>query len=124
MPIKYGSDRKLAVQIIMDAIKPLSTDATQNMHADWDKRKENYAVEDAQIEPAVFLVANDNWLEYTVRYLVHYERRRITRSDLCEAIIMAIEKSPDKVGIASGTYDIVGLPQIKILMDNEAKKNA
>lgn len=114
VPIKYGSDRKLAVRIMMDAVTPLSRKATEAMRAEWQRLKEDYAIEDAQLEPAVFLVANDNWLEYSLRYLVDYRTRRSVKSDLCEAIVAAIEANSDKVGIASGTYDIVGLPPLKV----------
>ncbi len=114
IPIKYGSDRKLAVQIITDAVTPLCGEAVSRMRGEWEKLKEDYAVEDAQLEPQVFLVANDNWLEYSVRYLVDYKRRRLVKSHLSEAIVAAIEAQSEKVGIASGTYDIVGLPQIKV----------
>lgn len=124
VPIKYGSDRTLARQILSQAVQPIAAEATEKMRKEWDLLKESYAVEDAQLEPAVFLVANDNWLEYTVRYLVHYKKRRITKSDLCEAIVGQIEMHADKVGIASGTYDIVGLPQIKVMLEPEENKNA
>ena len=114
VPIKYGSDRKLAVKIIEDSVKPLAAEATFAMRAHWEEMKERYTIEDAELEPKVFLVANDNWLEYTVRYLVDCKKRRSMKSDLCESIISRIDENADKVGIASGTYDVVGLPPLKV----------
>jgi small-conductance mechanosensitive channel len=121
VPIKYGSDRALAVKIMQDAVAPLAAEATEAMRKVWPTLQEQYYLEDAILEPSVFLVANDNWLEYGLRYLVHYKRRRTTKSALCEAIISEIEKNPEKVGIASGTYDVVGLPTIKVDLGERLK---
>ncbi|MSU91034.1 mechanosensitive ion channel [Rhodobacteraceae bacterium 2CG4] len=114
VPVRYGGDRKLAVQIMMDAVSPLVAQATETMKREWHQLKEDYAIEDASLEPQVFLVANDNWLEYSIRYLVDYKQRRSTKSALCEAIVAAFEAHSEKVGFASGTYDIVGLPPLKV----------
>ncbi len=114
IPVRYGSDRKLAVQIMTDAVQPRVGEATERMKQEWQQLKEDYAIEDASLEPQIFLVANDNWLQYSIRYLVDYKMRRRTKSELCEAIVAAFEEHPDKVGIASGTYDIVGLPTLKV----------
>ncbi|AQS50202.1 hypothetical protein BMG03_19405 (plasmid) [Thioclava nitratireducens] len=121
VPVKYGSDLKLAVKILMDAVASLVADATEAMKSEWQTLKEDYAIEDASLEPQVFLVANDNWLEYSIRYLVPYKQRRSTKSNLCEAIIAAFDEHPDKVGIASGTYDIVGLPPLKVDLVSNAE---
>lgn len=36
-------------------------------------------IEDARVEPIVTMVANDNWMEFTVRYVVDYKQRRSTK---------------------------------------------
>ena len=33
-----------------------------------------YAVENAIIEPMVFLIATDNWMEFTLRYVVDFKK--------------------------------------------------
>jgi hypothetical protein len=50
-----------------------------------------YRLEDAQTEPMISLIANDNWAEYTLRYVVGYKRRRITKSELFTRILTEIE---------------------------------
>jgi small-conductance mechanosensitive channel len=114
VPIRYGSDRKKAVDIMHEAVAPLANEATEAMRGLWGNLKERYAIEDAILEPGIFLVANDNWLEYSIRYLVHYKKRRSTKSALCERIVSAIETNSESVSIASGTYDIVGLPPVTV----------
>ncbi len=34
------------------------------------------------IEPAITLIANDNWLEFTIHYVADYKRRRKTKDIL------------------------------------------
>lgn len=119
VPIRYGADRVLAVALIQDAVNPLAEAATLAMRENWAKLREDYAIEDAKLEPSVFLLANDNWLEYSVRYLVHYKARRATKSELCERIVASVEASEGKVAIASGTYDIVGLPEINVRLQSD-----
>lgn len=46
-----------------------------------------YVIEDARVDPMVTLVANDNWLEFTVRYVVDYRRRRLTKDTLFTRIL-------------------------------------
>lgn len=38
--------------------------------------KKKYLIEDAAIEPMVFLVANDNWMEFTIRYVVDFKKKK------------------------------------------------
>ena len=46
-----------------------------------------YLIEDAQVEPMVTLIANNNWMEYKVRYVVDYKYRRGKRSELFNHIL-------------------------------------
>lgn len=125
VPIRYGSDRVKAVALLQEAIDPLAESATSAMREHWQKLKDDYAIEDAKLEPSVFLLSNDNWLEYSIRYLVHYKSRRTTKSELCERVVGLIESSEGAVSIASGTYDIVGVPEITVrLSDLSSQKLA
>lgn len=124
VPIRYGSDRARAVALLEEAVQPLAEASTEAMRKRWHELRETYAIEDAKLEPAIFLIADDNWLEYGVRYLVHYKARRATKSELCERIVAAIEASDGAVSIASGTYDIVGLPEINVRMQGGETRSA
>jgi hypothetical protein len=71
-------------------------------------------LEDAQTEPMVSLVANDNWLEYTLRYVVSYKKRRTTKTALFNKILSDVEATGGEVKIASATFNIVGAPEMKV----------
>ena len=73
-----------------------------------------YRIEDESIEPAVTLVANDNWMEFTVRYIVDYKRRRKTKDELFSRILTAIDGTHGRVAIASTTIQIVEAPVLQV----------
>jgi hypothetical protein len=52
----------------------------------------------------ISLIANDNWAEYTLRYVVGYKRRRITKSELFTRILTEIETTNGAVKMASATF--------------------
>lgn len=47
--------------------------------------KRTYRLEDAQTDLMVSLVANDNYVEFTLRYMVSFKRRRATKTLLFTA---------------------------------------
>jgi len=60
----------------------------------------------------VYYRLTDNWLELTVRFVVKDHDIREIKDAMVRDILMAFDESG--IGIASGTYDIVGLPPIRI----------
>lgn len=59
----------------------------------WGEMVEKYLIEDASVEPMVTLVAHDNWINYTIRYVIDYKRRRTTKDLFFEKILEAAESS-------------------------------
>jgi hypothetical protein len=45
-----------------------------------DLLQNKYRLEDAQTEPMISLIANDNWAEYTLRYVVGYKKKKNHKS--------------------------------------------
>ncbi len=62
----------------------------------------------------VTLIANDNWVEFTLRYVVHFRKRRLTKSDLFTQILTEVEKTNGKVKFASATFHLVEAPDLKV----------
>lgn len=118
VPIKYGSDRVLARKIFNDVIVELVSDYTKQSGVSWDAMLRQYRLEKARLEPMVTLVANDNWMEFTIRYVVDYRRRRITKDELFTLLLDRIDATDGRVSIASGTYDIVGVPPIRVSLEH------
>jgi hypothetical protein len=73
-----------------------------------------YRVEHAQVEPMVTLVANDNWIEFTVRYVVPYTKRRGTKDVLFTRILTEVNASRGSIALASATFQLVEAPEINV----------
>ena len=55
----------------------------------------------------VFVVANDNWIEFSLRYVVDYKKRRDVKTLLYLDILRAIDKTDGNIKVASSTIEIV-----------------
>ena len=73
-----------------------------------------YRIEDASVEPMVTLVANDNWMEFTARYVVDYKRRRTTKDRIFAHLLDAVDATAGRVALASATFELVGAPPIDV----------
>ncbi|MFH1335370.1 MAG: hypothetical protein ABII96_02540 [Candidatus Zixiibacteriota bacterium] len=73
----------------------------------WKGMVKKYLIEDASVEPTVTLIANDNWVEFTLRYVVDYKKRRSTKDQLFTRILEETNKSAGKVDLASTTLHLV-----------------
>lgn len=62
----------------------------------------------------VTLVASDDWLEYTVRYVVKYTNLRHMKSQLFNRILDEIGQTNGQVAIASTTIHIVETPKFDV----------
>lgn len=114
VPVRFGSDRILARQLIEDAVQAVVGEYTASAQESWQEMLRKYRLEAARIEPMVTLVANDNWMEYTVRYVCDFKRRRATKDALFERILDAVDGSDGKVMMASATFELVAAPDLRV----------
>lgn len=80
----------------------------------WKHLVGRYAIEDARVEPMVTMIANDNWIELTLRYAVDTKRRRATKDELFMAILDAVKATDGRVQLASATFELVGAPALEV----------
>lgn len=107
VPVRYGADRDW-VRATLERVAAEEVGAfAQGAKAGWKDLARTFMIEEATVDPMITLVATDNWLEYTVRYVVDYKRRRTNRDRLFEHILDAFEAAPDKVKMASQTIELV-----------------
>jgi small-conductance mechanosensitive channel len=117
IPIKYGSDFHFARQLFENISNELLGEYSDNAKKAWESLVNKYVIEDAGVNPMVTLIANDNWIEFTIRYVVDYKYRRKTKDILFTRILDEIEKNKNKLGVASATFQIVESGPIDIKMD-------
>lgn len=114
IPIQYGSNYEKANAILLNIGKVVAGDITDRSREKWISLQQQYRLEDAQTEPMVSLIANDNWVEYTLRYVVSYKKRRVTKTELFTKILNEIEATNGEIKFASATFHLVEAPEFKI----------
>jgi small-conductance mechanosensitive channel len=120
LPVKYGSDIQMARSIFQQAADEVVGKYLEPAKDHWKNIYIRYRLEHEKIEPSVTLIANDNWLEFTLRYIVDYKKRRAAKDQLFEQLITKIEKTDGKVAIASTTLQLVDLPVVKLDIPNRS----
>jgi small-conductance mechanosensitive channel len=115
LPITYTADRVKAERILLDAaerhtvpIATLSREALEEM-------ERRYFMKPAEMGPRVYYRLTDNWLELTVRFICEDHKIRDLKDAMSREIITSLDAAG--IGIASSTYDIVGLPPIRLERD-------
>ena len=106
VPIKYGSDQEMATEILKEVVFAVVGDYTIYAGKAWEKIVNKYMIEAAKVEPMVILVANENWMEFTVRYVVDYKERRATKHRIFTGTLEEFAKTEGRVEIASTSSDI------------------
>lgn len=120
IPIQYGSNYDKAKQLFLEIAKNTTGDLTELSQEKWNALQKEFLLENAQTDPMVTLIANDNWVEFTLRYVVHFRKRRITKSELFSQILIAVEKPSSEIKFASATFHLVDAPEINV---NLSKKS-
>ena len=102
--------------------REVAGDLTIRSREKWVALQKKYRLEDAQTEPMVSLIANDNWVEFTIRYVVGYKKRRVTKTELFTQILKRVEATNGEIKFASATFQIVETPEFKVKISEDKDK--
>jgi small-conductance mechanosensitive channel len=122
VPVKYGGDYRLAREILYRVADEVVGDYTAKASVEWKRVVKRYMVEDASTKPTVTLIANDNWMEFTLRHVVDYKKRRSTKDRLFTRILEEFEQTEGRVAIASMTVHIVETPVFDVRLGEQRRK--
>lgn len=114
LPVKHGSDQILARNLLHRIGADLTAPAMAEARLSWIDLKRKYFIDEVMLEPQVFMKITDNWLEFTLRYIVHYRERRSTKDLIYTRVLADIESYPDRIAIASATVALVEIPPVKL----------
>ncbi|MBN2266420.1 MAG: mechanosensitive ion channel [Candidatus Aminicenantes bacterium] len=106
LPVKYGSDYHLAKRIIEQVGQDLVGPYSDRYEEAWTKISRKFLVETQSLDPVVTISANDQWIEFTLRYIVEYRNRRVTKDRIFWRILEEIDATNGAVGIAAATLNI------------------
>lgn len=121
LPIRYGSDVELAKSIVISVAQETLSDYVKESIADWKNVVEKYYIEDAQVDPTLAITMTDNWIQFNIRYIVDYKKRRHTKHILNEKIGKKIQETNGKVVLASATFEIVKIPTLSVSEDKNTR---
>jgi small-conductance mechanosensitive channel len=114
IPIQYNSNYDKVKDILESIGKEIAGDLTEKSRKNWTALQNKYRLEDAQTEPMVSMTANENWVEFTLRYVVNYKKRRATKTELFTKILKQIEATNGEIKFTSATFHLVEVPEIKV----------
>lgn len=119
-PIKYGADYQRAESIFLAAARRHTHEYVDKARPALEKLRERYVLAlEIALEPAIYLHLTDNWIELTLRFLAPVHGVRAIKDAMSREILAGLQEA--HLEIASGTYEIVGLPPIRVERDNSGK---
>ena len=111
-PISFKDDRRRAEQILLDAVRKHTRDVEELAGPKLEELKQQFFIEAADVKAHSFLRITDNWVEFSVRFLVPTHKVRQVKDAISRDVMDALDAAG--IGIASGTYEIVGLPPVRV----------
>lgn len=99
LPIKYGSDRQLIRQIMENVAQEIVGNYAVKARQAWIPMTQKYLVESANVMPMITMTANQNWMEFTLRYVTDYRLRRSTKDKLFTRILDEIDRHSDRLAV-------------------------
>ncbi len=119
LPVSYKDDRAKVEQILLEVARTHTVHVSEVGQEALQKMRERYFVKDAEFEPRVYFRITDNWVELTVRFVVNERGVREVKDAMSRDILTRLEAAG--IGIASGTYEIVGLPPIRVVTEDKPR---
>lgn len=116
LPIRYGSSVETTRETLLRIAEEIVGEYTASVRSSWRELSKLYAIEDAKIEPMVTIAATDNWITFTLRYVVDFKKRRSTRDRIFTRFLAEVDRSGGAIQMASATSEIVALPEVRVAM--------
>jgi small-conductance mechanosensitive channel len=118
VPISFASDLTLARKLIEETLERVVGEFSKQAKSAWVQMVHKYRIEDARVQPLVTLVFNDNWVEFTARYVVDFQRRRFTKDLIYSGILIAIQETSGKVALGWTSSGIADVPPLRVEMSS------
>ena len=110
IPIKTNGDYKYAKELFTKVLEEEVGDFANSSQDSWNKMIGTYSIENARVKPMITMVFDENWITFTLRYVVDYKYRRGTKSILFDKILSAIKESNGRIEVASAAIEITAFP--------------
>jgi small-conductance mechanosensitive channel len=112
VPVTYGSDWRRAGEIMLAHGQEYTAHLQAQAQAELEELARRYPLHAQTVEPTLYVVMTDNWIEMTLRYVVEVQERRQVKGRLHHELLQHFESEAD-ITVASATFEIVGFPPLK-----------
>ena len=112
IPITYTSDWRRAGEIMLEHGKTYTSRFQEQAQAELQAMLDRYPLHETAVEPTLYVVMTDNWIEMTLRFIVEAHERRRIKAQLHHELLQHFESEPD-ITVASMTIEIVGFPPLR-----------
>jgi len=109
IPVTYTSDWRRASDIMLELGNTYTAPLQEDAEAKLTKLVDRFPLKQTKVEPTVYFVMTDNWIEITLRFVVDAQERRKVKAQLNRDLLKQFEKEGN-ITVASATFDIVGFP--------------
>lgn len=82
IPLPFDSDLALAKEILLVLSEKHTNQFNDQAKQAWSHMRRNFKLEDASLEDQVYLNLRENVIEVSLRYVVHYQERRVIKDKL------------------------------------------
>jgi small-conductance mechanosensitive channel len=112
VPVSFKDDWRRAEKIMLEVAERHTVEISEMSKEALEHMRGRYYVHVTDLRPRVFMRITDNWVELSVRFMAHDRGVREMKDEMSREILDALEEAG--IGIASGTYEIAGVPPIKV----------
>jgi small-conductance mechanosensitive channel len=105
IPIRIESDFKAAKVLFTKILIEVCGEYSDASQKKWNSLTNKYRVETAQVSPMVTLKFNENYITYTLRYVVDYKSRRMIQDMISSKILEAVSQH-NEINIATSTMEV------------------
>lgn len=119
IPVSFETDLKRVEQILLAAAEKETVQLSQLGEGALAELERRFFVQRSELAPRVFVRLTDNWVELSVRFVVAEHGVREVKDRLSREVLNALNQA--RIGIASSTYDIVGMPTLSVKIENPTK---
>jgi small-conductance mechanosensitive channel len=113
--IPYRADRAKAEEILLDVARRNTEPIVNISESILAELEQRYFLRQSDLEPRVFWRMTDNWLELALRFICKDYDIRILKDRMTREILGAFDANG--IEIASGTYEVVGMPELKVQIE-------
>lgn len=112
IPIHYYADRAKAEEILVQAGTAHAVCCDQIVPNDVERLERRYGIQAGEIDPRVYWLVGQDWLELTVRFLSPDHGTRDIKDRMTRDILEHLGQAG--ISIASTSYEITGIPPLRI----------